>query len=293
LKNKNYCICILLFFITTYNASVFGKEHIILRSKPHGMFSMFHFVLYFLQEYERNTIDGFEVNFANTGLYYKESAGPNWWEYYFEPIKLGNQNEYSSINIIEENVYVDPNSIEFCNSLEENYNLVQKYITVKDHILQKVEAFQRQIFEDKFIIGVHYRGTDKLFREAPFVAYGNVVESVHKVISLIPLGMDYKIFIATDEMPFLQFMQYQFLDKVCYCEIKRATDGMPLHLDLGRDPYQVGEGAIIDAIILSRVNFLIRTSSNLSLCSRYFNPKLPVIELSQRQETFSCTEFHP
>ncbi len=291
MKKKSRFVVIFLLLAVSSSFSLFGKDSIILRSKPHGMFSMFHFVLYFLQEYERNTIDGFRVDFAKTGLYYEEGCGPNWWEYYFEPIHLGN---CDLATIIEEDTYVDPNTIEFCNTLERNHDLVEKYIKVKCHVLQKVDEFQKNRFEDKYVIGVHYRGTDKLFHEAPRVAYENALESIHKVIDLIPEGRDYRIFVATDELPFLQFLQYRFLKKVIYCKLKRSTDGTPLHLNQDRNPYQAGEEALIDALLLSRADFLIRTSSNLSLCSRYFNPKLPVIELSQRrEETIPCTEFYP
>ena len=126
------------------------------------------------------------------------------------------------------------------------------------------------------------------------MAYRDVVDSVNKIIATLPSQADYKIFIATDEYKFLHFMMYRFHKKVCYCEAKRSIGSIPLHLDEDRNPYQTGEDALIGAILLSRVNFLIRTSSNLSLCSRYFNPELPVLELSQRlQETLPCTEFYP
>lgn len=178
-------MCGFFFLVAFCSVSLFGKESIILRSKPHGMFSMFHFVLYYLQEYERGTIDGLKVDFAKTGLYYEESAGLNWWEYYFEPIILENQNAWNSINIIEEDTYVDPNCIEFSNSLEDNHHLVEKYIKIKRQILQKIDDFQKENFEDKFVIGVHYRGTDKVHYEAPSVAYSNVMESIYKVIDQI------------------------------------------------------------------------------------------------------------
>ena len=42
------------------------------------------------------------------------------------------------------------------------------------------------------------------------------------------------------------------------------------------------ENALIDCILLSKTDLLIRTSSNFSLASTFFNPKLPVIELSKR-----------
>lgn len=287
-------VFVFFIYIMGFSFSAFGKEFIVLRSKPHGMFSVFHFVLFYIQEYERDKIAGLNVDFEKTGLYYDEKIGLNWWEYYFEPVVIGGQDDTDKITIIEENTYIDPDSIEFSNSLEDNHNLIKKYIKIKPHILNKVKEFQEENFGDAFVIGIHYRGTDKIDTEAPRVTYRAVVESINKIISNIPKGMDYKIFIATDEFRFLHFMKYRFHGKVCCCEVKRATGNVPLHLDQERNHYQTGEDALIDAVLLSSVNFLIRTSSNLSLCSRYFNPQLPVIELSQRiPETLPCAEFYP
>jgi len=293
MKMKLFLVFLLPFI---FHDSIISAEtdFIVLRSKPHGMFSMFHFVLFFLQEYERDKINGLHVDFAKTGLYYDEKMGLNWWEYYFEPIILGNENSSRRTTCIEEDTHIDPNSIEFSNSIEDNHELIVKYIRVKSHILSKVDCFIEDNFPGKFVIGIHYRGTDKLYYEAPRVDYSDVIKNINVVTESIPEETDYKIFIATDEEAFLDFMLKRFPGRVCYFEIKRSTDGQPLHLDQSRDPYQAGESALIDALVLSRSDFLIRTSSNLSLCSKYFNPQLPFIELSQRtQETIPCAEFYP
>lgn len=288
---KRYFLFACMSFMTLCHLPCFGKESIILRSKPYGMFSLFHFVLYFLQEYERQSIDGLRVDFEKTGLYYDEEKGLNWWEYYFEPIAIGNLSTLTP-TIIEENTHIDPNSIEFANTLEQNYALIEKYIQVKKHILEKVETFQNVHFKDKYVIGLHYRGTDKVYYEAPRVSYKKALEQVQKQINDLPEGKDYQIFIATDEIYFLNYIKSQFKDKVCFSPSKRSSEGIPLHLDPSRNPYQTGEDALIDALLLSKSSVLIRTSSNLSLCSRYFSPKMPAIELSTRNlETYPCTSF--
>jgi hypothetical protein len=57
-----------------------------------GMFSNFLTVLGFLEYYEKGLYTGVKVNFENRGLYYEHALGSNWWEYYFEPIALGDHN---------------------------------------------------------------------------------------------------------------------------------------------------------------------------------------------------------
>jgi len=57
----------------------------------------------------------------------------------------------------------------------------------------------------------------------------------------------------------------------------RSATNQVVHTGPNRNPYECGEASIIDCILLSQTNVLIRTASNLSECSRYFNPELPVI----------------
>ena len=52
-----------------------------------GFFSEFCAVVGALAHYEAHTAiyAGLQVDFADEGLYYEAAAGPNWWEFYFEP----------------------------------------------------------------------------------------------------------------------------------------------------------------------------------------------------------------
>ena len=44
--------------------------------------------------------------------------------------------------------------------------------------------------------------------------------------------------------------------------------------------YQKGLDAVIDCLLLSRTQFLIRTASNLSLCAAMFNSRVPDLLLN-------------
>jgi hypothetical protein len=122
-------------------------------------------------------------------------------------------------------------------------------------------------------LGVHYRGTDK-FSEAPRVPYEEVMAAVRDAAHLA-LPRRWKLFVATDEQPFLEYARHAFPDRLICQEAIRSTDGQGLHFQLAGD-YRNGEGAVSDCLLLSRCNYLIRTESELSLCSTLFNPHLPV-----------------
>jgi len=95
-----------------------------------------------------------------------------------------------------------------------------------------------------------------------------------------------KIFIATDEQSFLDYMLNKYGDLVSYRNVQRSFNGKSLHLQ-NNEPYQQGLELIIDTVLLSRGNYLIRNSSNLSRWSTFFNPHMSVYELNK----LSCHKF--
>ncbi len=243
-----------------------------------GMFSVFSYIAGVLHEYETHNYAGIEVDFEKLGLYYDPKYGPNWWEYYCEPIRLGNK-ENASVKEFNASEYVTYAYFtqRQLNRHQVNF-LIRKYIKIRENIQNKIDQFIHQNFTGS-VIGVHYRGTDKI-TEVRRVSFEEVLVCLHKYIAEHNLH-NYKIFVASDEMQFIEFIQRSFKDAVISYSTLRSDDEKSLHFKLSNN-YLHGEEAFIDCILLSRCNFLIRTSSNLSLWSTYFNPEIPVIELSSR-----------
>lgn len=79
----------------------------------------------------------------------------------------------------------------------------------------------------------------------------------------------------------MQAIIERFPGKVIATDAERTEGEEGVHFSSQR-PFTCGEEALMDALLLSRCNVLIRTSSNLSLWSTYFNPRLPEILLNQR-----------
>lgn len=241
-----------------------------------GMFSHFLTLMGFLDFYDQGAYTGVKLDFGHYGLYYEPQYGSNWWEYYFEPIDIGSA-ENATIakydwGLCHTTAYYVINHV----SRARAYELIQKYIKVKPYISEAVDEFVNNQFQSDFIIGVHYRGTDKITSgEAGFVAYNKVLQAIQEEIATRQLT-NFKIFIATDEKEFLKVMEAQFPDQIVYQEaIRSTTPGQPVHIG-SSTPYQMGKEAVLDALLLSRCDCLIRTSSNLSLCSTYFNQSMSV-----------------
>jgi hypothetical protein len=244
-----------------------------------GLFSEFRIVLGLLDHYERwkSQYAGLRIDFATRGLYYDAAFGANWWEYYFEPVAIGSSEGaiVSEVSSIRHDFFADQAERL---SRERGAELIELYIRPKPRVRDKIESYIREHFQDAFVIGVHYRGTDK-HREAPVVPYSRVRAAVLDVINT-EKPTRYKLFLATDEQAFLDYMLAEFPGVVTFRTMFRSVDGKPTHWrDIGN--HGKGEDAVIDCLLLSRCQFLIRTASNLSVCSTLFNSTLPQILLNR------------
>lgn len=260
------------------------KRHFVINSiHPYqGFFSVFLAVINYLDLYDAKDIDGLTVNFQNNGLFYQADRGGNWWNYYFEPINLGDQQnadlEYSAANETGRIAYLAEMGL----SRERIAELIKKYVVVKSEIVAERDQFTNDKFGDKFVIGVHYRGTDKSC-ETNSISYEVVSNEVLSQIGAKQLN-DYVIFVASDENGFLEHMKKAFEGKVVSSDCLRSMDKNPVHYFNANNtsPYKTGKEALLDCLILSKCHHLIRTSSCLSLVASYFNPAITETVLSQR-----------
>lgn len=270
LRKPVYIVFFILCFLQISTEAA-EKEFAILRSRENaGMFSEFNDVLMLLDHYEQGLYAGIEVDFGTSGLYYDPNYGPNWWQYYCEPIKIGKKAKSRIRDVAFQGVVYTPHD-------RANY-LIQKYIHIKPHVQDKIDDFVEKYFSSPFIVGIHYRGTDKV-TESPRIPYENAVAKLNEYINYYKIS-NYKIFVATDEIEFLNYIQSLFHDKVIYnVDAIRSNDGKPVHINVDDDHYKLGEDALIDSVLLSKTNLLIRTHSHLSFWSTLLNPSIHCIVL--------------
>ena len=255
--------------------------------EDHGFFAEFTLVLIALQHYEafESLYAGLQVDFSGQGYYYDRKAGENWWEYYFEPIAIGHRQgavarrlDNDNNPFFEFNYGTHPLVSREAADLPRRTwaALIKRYIRVRPPIGDKADCFVRDNFAAAFVLGVHYRGTDKS-EEAPRVPYEELVAAVRDAVRLAP-PRPWKLFVATDEQAFLETMRHSYPDRLIYQETARSMSGpgvRGLHFQLAGD-YRSGEGALLDCLLLSRCDRLIRTDSTLGLCATLFNPEVPV-----------------
>jgi hypothetical protein len=266
-------IAFFFFLLTVLHAN---EPRYVLHSPAYnpGMFSLFSTVLGFLDFYEEKG-SPIEVDFEKKGVYYDKKKGPNWWSYYFEPISFGKKGaDAIEISDAQQSSFADKILSQM--SREEGHRLIEKYIRIKKPLQKKIEAFANKHFKDQFVIGIHYRGTDKI-SESPRIEYEELYQEIDRAITD---KTDFKLFVATDEVAFLDSISNRYKGKVVAIDAIRSSSGKAIHASR-KNAYQKGEEALLDCVLLSKTDLLIRTPSNLSACSALFNPIIPVILLSK------------
>jgi hypothetical protein len=158
------------------------------------------------------------------------------------------------------------------------FGLIRKYIKIKPYFIRKANQFFDSNLKGHYVISIHYRGTDKRL-EAPRVPYNTVCDAIREYMTTHG-PEDYKIFVATDEEQFLQHVKMTFRGLVAAYPSTRSMSQEPIHHGQSISPHQLGEEAIIDCLLLSQGRVLLRTASNLSAWASYFNPEIPIVQLS-------------
>lgn len=260
-------------------ASKNSVQKVILTSRNDaGMFAALDDALNLVRHYEKGLYESVAIDFGLEGLYYEESRGANWWNYYFEPITYG-KNPHASHT--QKMTYISSHGLKMTQANRHDaQRFIKKHLRIKPEIIQSIESFYEKNFKNHFIISVHYRGTDKI-TEAPRVSYEQVANTIHEIMKNYG-NLQYRIFVASDEQQCIDYLVAVFGSIVFYQDdFNRSNNGQPMHITKTDGGYLCGRSALTDCLLLSRGNFLIKSCSNLSRWATFFNPKLPFIQLNK------------
>jgi hypothetical protein len=154
-------------------------------------------------------------------------------------------------------------------------DLFDKYLGFNQPIWDEVDTFTNRYFAGKQVLGIHYRGTDKI-NEAPAIQFENLLKRIDKILDK-DAAIDL-IFVSTDDEKALEyFLKSELRVPVIFREdIIRSNDGGQIHLRENNSKVVINNDAIVNCLILSKCNYLLKTASFLSDCSVIFNPSLKV-----------------
>ena len=274
-------------------------------SEFHGFFSEFTSVLGALAYAASRGAAAVRVDFRSP-LYVETDRGANWWTYFFENARMALDPERS---LDGDEVHLDrvvtrygrfggfsdvvqgstPYLYPMTYGIDRTTlnQLLRLHVHVRAEIRREVERFISTRFDPRaYVVGVHYRGTDATHhwtgalthyrtRPLPYSAYA---DEVRATLDAATRSM-FQVFVATDEIDFLEYMRREFGNRVIYVQEspRVPAQSRPIHLDrtLPVSNYQKGKSALVDCLVLAATSYLVKGRSNLSDASLVFNPQLP------------------
>ncbi|MBE1300490.1 MAG: hypothetical protein GJ680_11370 [Alteromonadaceae bacterium] len=253
-----------------------------------------------------NAIPVLDFNKHNTPYLWDEHKGDFIWEYFFEPfypVDINTVRALLETGQLKENLVeiLSPNEFGYLHHhdpdrlatfwawdapqdkvtwMQEKRTLgrefINKYVQPKSHILEKVEHFCSQHFT-RTVIGVHIRGTD--FNYATPIAIDTYFTELEKIIAKLH---DYNIgiFIATDQQQYLACFHERYGDRVLARDVTRSSNHIaPVKFD-DVSGYQKGEEALVDMLILSRCQHVIKGPGALGEMSLWFGTHHKITDLA-------------
>lgn len=196
----------------------------------------------------------------------------NAWEYYFE--KLNNfelPEVYKSKNVIITNNKFYRN---FYYNFLENEKL-KKFFTQKIKVKKSLFKIYEKIYsniKNKKTLGIHFRGTSyKRTTGHPFPpTKDQILICVKKIIEKEKIE---KIFLATEELDYLEFFKKKFPDNLIYLGSSyrsNKNDAFKIYpRNLHR--YKLGREILLETMMLSRCDTFLYSNSNVSKAVIGFN----------------------
>ena len=206
-------------------------------------------------------------------------------------------------------------------NLLDNFKLANeyffKYFKFNNSITDKVNLFTNQ-FNDKRVLGLHYRGTDKNI--VKWVTHVSIDEFISIIDSHLKNNNYDIIFISTDEFDFINKMKEKYNNILFYDEEKNNDNKKSIHLnrltimenkirelkksknnifnienidkledEIKKDTEYnriLFENVVVNSIILSKCNLVLKTHSLVSAYSKIFNPDLEIYTVNSCLENY-------
>jgi len=160
--------------------------------------------------------------------------------------------------------------------------VVERYVRVKPEIRAEVDAYVAEHFAGHRVLGIHMRGTDKGTAQAP----ANLMR-VKRPADYYPWIDRYleahgpcRIFVATDQRQFVDELRGRYGERVLALDAIRGSSSLnPFQQSDGRN-FRKGKEVLIDCLLLSHCDFLLKCTSAVGEYAMYFNGALDCIDVN-------------
>ena len=184
---------------------------------------------------------------------------------------------YNMIQLKHEKTYTFKQS-----EFQKAHDLFFKFFKIPNEIKICVDDIVNK-FNGK-TLGLHYLGTDNMETEASHLTKEDFIQQVNVFLTL---SVEYTtIFIATNEKEFINMINKNFNNTkylLLYNKSKKSVTNAPIHK--GKDKsvankLENGKQAIINSLLLSRCDYVIKTSSCISAWAKIWNPSLEIYNIN-------------
>lgn len=219
----------------------------------------------------------------------------NAWNYYFKPVsKYSLEEVYKSKNLILTSRIFYSN-IDFSYQIQDSEELIKtfkEFIYIDNKILRVVNFFHRKYFQNKKVLGVHFRGTSYKYGRNPYPA--TTKQMVLKIKKLIKDEQYDKIFLVTEDISHFNAIKNEFKNDLLYFKNIFRSSGKVAFQTYPRlnHRYKLGRDLLVEACLLSKCDGYLDTKGNVrgavltmnlnNLQKRYlinngFNPGIPLV----------------
>jgi hypothetical protein len=305
----------------TVNGRRFDKVHLILNPDVSnaGFCALITYALNGVRlALENNWLPVVNFDRENCPFFYDAEHGDNVWEYYFEPVFHMTYAELrrliASGQLSDDLVHTypwrdllkwhhsDPERIAtfWAADVPENpaewmktkrqlgRRYVAEYIRVKTAINAKVDAFVGRFIKGTYTFGAHVRGTDFAYAEpTPPDAYFRAIEELVRQRALT----DFRVFLATDQKQFVDLFRQAYGPKLLtYDSLRSSGEVAPFRLS-GVSPYKKGEDVLMDVLLLSRCDHVLKCAAAGGEYALWFNPDLQCTDFALGSR-FDTRKYH-
>lgn len=249
----------------------------IIRSRSVGFFSDLFTVIRNISNFELEN-KPWGVLWGNESCYHDSQYGHNVWEYYFEPISvpIGNDTtvEFPELKLLEGK------------NFRQTVNFYLNKFAKLNSTVAKIVKDNEEGFIKNNVLGVHIRRTDKfdyILHYEPPVAEPVSLDKIEDTVDrLLKIKKYNKIYLATDDMESFDRFKTKYDKKVISIDAFKGTGKQSIHLyHKNISGYKKGLDALLDCIFLSKCSFLVRSTSNLSVFSQFYNLNLKHINVNE------------
>jgi len=261
---------------------------------------------------------------AGNGInaYYDPRYGPNMWDYFFEPVAGINYEDvlfmvnrpdsvlrkadllelsYEQLKYLHmqepDSVFAFPYGVYYSktqNDLEwyrtqrsKAHGLIKKYIRLKKHIQEEIDAFYDQHMKGAFVVGAHVRGTDKgTPRYADAGRNPNTMRIIEptsyfeRIDPFLNQHPECKIFVATDQEQYLQSFKNRYGERVIAWNSLRSRTKTNVFQQYDFNGYRKGKDVLIETQLLARTQFFLKCASAVGEAALWFNPDLEYVDMN-------------